>query len=31
MQPGKHSISLTIRDLLGGGFITVNAEFTVSQ
>jgi hypothetical protein len=30
LQPGKHSLSVTIRDLLGGGFITVNAEFTVA-
>jgi|GEM_PF-3160662 len=29
LQPGKHSISLTVADTFGGGYITVNAEFTV--
>jgi len=29
LQPGKHSISLTLTDLLGGGYITVNAEFII--
>lgn len=29
LRPGKYSVALTLKDLLGGGSVSVNAEFIV--